>query len=146
MNRLTRSAMLFIALSMVLSLICAASLSAQTRLSDQDVQQHMKNLKDDAKKFRSRFNSALSKSTIRKTTREKDATTLARNFEKQTKFHARDLQEKHQGGTVPAELPGHRAADGQNHDEHAAGLHHRYAVVHGEDRTQYANAFHVPGV
>ena len=84
MNRLTRSAMLFTVLSVVLSLICAASLSAQSRLSDKDVQQHMKNLKDDAKKFRSGFNSALSKSTIRKTTQEKDATTLARNFEQQT--------------------------------------------------------------
>jgi hypothetical protein len=76
--------MLFTALSMVLSLICAASLSAQSRLSDKDVQQHMKTLKDDAKKFRSSFNSALSKSTIRKTTQEKDAKTLAQNFEKQT--------------------------------------------------------------
>jgi hypothetical protein len=84
MNRLTRSAMLFTVLSVVLSLICAASLSAQSRLSDKDVQQHMKNLKDDAKKFRSGFNSALSKSTIRKTTQEKDAKTLAQNFEKQT--------------------------------------------------------------
>jgi fructose-bisphosphate aldolase class 1 len=46
--------------------------------------QHMKNLKDDTQKFRSSFNSALSKSTIRKTTQEKDAKTLAQNFEKQT--------------------------------------------------------------
>lgn len=74
----------FLALSVVLSLICAASLSAQTRLSDKDVLQHMKNLKDDAKKFRSSFNSALAKSTIRKTTQQKDAKTLAQNFEKQT--------------------------------------------------------------
>jgi hypothetical protein len=54
----------FLALSVVLSLICAASLSAQIRLSDKDVLQHMKNLKDDTQKFRSSFNSALSKSTI----------------------------------------------------------------------------------
>ena len=83
MNRLTRSA-LFSAVSVVLSVICATSLAAQSRLSDKDVEQHMKNLKEDAKKFRSSFNSALSKSTIRKTTQEKDAKTLAQNFEKQT--------------------------------------------------------------
>jgi hypothetical protein len=56
----------------------------QTRLNDKDVLQHMKNLKDDAKKFRPSFNSALAKSTIRKTTQEKDAKTLAQNFKKQT--------------------------------------------------------------
>lgn len=39
----------FLALSAVLSLICAPSLSAQTRLSDKGVLPHMKNLKDDAK-------------------------------------------------------------------------------------------------
>jgi hypothetical protein len=76
--------MLFTSLSVVLALICAAGLSAQTRLNDKDVLQHMKNLKDDAKKFRPSFNSALAKSTIRKTTQEKDAKTLAQNFKKQT--------------------------------------------------------------
>jgi hypothetical protein len=60
------------------------SLPAQTRLSDKDVLQYMNNLKHDGKKFRSSFDSALSKSTIRKTTQEKDAKTLAQNFEKQT--------------------------------------------------------------
>ena len=84
MNRLTRSAMLLTGLAVALSLFCSMGLPAQTRLSDKDVEQHMKNLKDDAKKFRSSFNSALSKSTIRKTSQEKDAKTLAQNFEKQT--------------------------------------------------------------
>ena len=76
--------MVFTALSVALALICTMGLAAQTRLSDKDVEQHMKNLKDDAKKFRSSFNSALSKSTIRKTSQEKDAKILAQNFEKQT--------------------------------------------------------------
>lgn len=82
MNRLTRSAMLFT--SPVLAVICAAGLSAQTRLNIKDVRQHMKNLKDDAEKLRPSFNSGLAKSTTWKTTQEKEAKTLAQNFEKQT--------------------------------------------------------------
>jgi hypothetical protein len=76
--------MLFTSLSVVLPVVCAAGLSAQTRLNDKDVLQHMKNLKDDTKKFRPSFNSALAKSTIRETTQEKDAKTLGQNFEQQT--------------------------------------------------------------
>ena len=44
----------------------------------------MNNLKDGGKKFQSSFDSAPPKSTIRKTTQEKDAKSLAQNFEKQT--------------------------------------------------------------
>ena len=40
MNRLTRSAMLFTSLSVVLALICATGLSAQTPLNNKDVLQH----------------------------------------------------------------------------------------------------------
>jgi hypothetical protein len=71
MDRLPRSAMLFTSLSVVFALICAAGLSAQTRLNDKDFLQHVKNLQDDAKKFRSSFNRALAKSTIRTTTRRR---------------------------------------------------------------------------
>jgi hypothetical protein len=106
----------------------------------------MKNLKDDAKKFRSGFNSALAKSTIRKTTQQKDAKTLAQNFERQTDSMYEAF--KHQGRTVPAELPRHGAADRQNHDQHAAGPRRQYAVwstVKTELNT-LANDFDVPGV
>src|SRR5260370_24507539 len=102
----------FLALSVVLALICAAGLSAQTRLNDKDVLQHMKNLKDDAKKFRSSFNSALAKSTIRKTTQQKDAKTLAQNFERQTDSMYEAF--KHQGRTEPQEFTRHAPADRQN--------------------------------
>ena len=57
---------------------------AQDRLSDKDVQATMKNLKEDAQKFRKTFNSAVSKSTIRKTSQEKDAKALAQRFVKDT--------------------------------------------------------------
>lgn len=57
--------------------------SAQGRLSDKDLQRLMQNLKDDAQPFRQRFANALKKSTIRKTSQEKDARMLADTFAKQ---------------------------------------------------------------
>jgi hypothetical protein len=56
---------------------------AQGRLSDKDLQRLMQNLKDDAQPFRQSFANALKKSTIRKTTQEKDARALADTFAKQ---------------------------------------------------------------
>ena len=59
----------------------AFSTAAQDRLSDKDVANMMNNLKNDAKNFRPVWNKALSKSTIRKTSREKDARNLAAQFQ-----------------------------------------------------------------
>ena len=57
--------------------------TAQGRLSDKDLQRLMQNLKDDAQPFRQSFANALKKSTIRKTSQEKDARMLADSFAKQ---------------------------------------------------------------
>ena len=57
---------------------------AQQRMSDSDVEKTMGNLKDDAKKFRKTFDSAVDKSTIRKTSAEKDAKALSKRFESET--------------------------------------------------------------
>jgi hypothetical protein len=57
---------------------------AQGRLSDKDLQRLMQNLKDDAQPFRKSFANALKKSTIRKTTQEKDARALADTFAKES--------------------------------------------------------------
>jgi hypothetical protein len=57
---------------------------AQGRLSDKDLQRLMQNLKDEAQPFRQSFANALKKSTIRKTSQEKDARALADTFAKQT--------------------------------------------------------------
>jgi hypothetical protein len=57
---------------------------AQGRINDKDLETLMRNLKEDAKSFRPVFTSALKKSTIRKTSQEKDAASLANRFEKQT--------------------------------------------------------------
>jgi|SRR5215813_7518246 len=56
----------------------------QTRVNDKDVEKLMHNLKEDAKKFKPMFNNAIKKSTIRKTSREKDAENLVRSFVNQT--------------------------------------------------------------
>src|ERR1700722_11227891 len=56
---------------------------AQGRLSDKDLQRLMQNLKDDAQPFRQSFSNALKKSTIRKTSQEKDARALADTFAKE---------------------------------------------------------------
>jgi hypothetical protein len=69
MHRLSRTAFLPAVLTVVISLLCASATTAQTRLSD-------------TKKYRCSLNSAVSKSSIRKTSQEKEAKTLATNFEK----------------------------------------------------------------
>ena len=68
------------------------STAAQDRLSDKDVANMMNNLKNDAKNFRPVWNKALSKSTIRKTSREKDARNLATQFQNQTEGMLRQFQ------------------------------------------------------
>lgn len=68
-------------------LLCAFQaplLHAQTRLNDKDIESLMRNLRDDAKDFRPKFEAALKKSAVRKTSQEKDAKGLVTSFEKQT--------------------------------------------------------------
>jgi hypothetical protein len=65
-------------------LIGITGVYAQTRINDKDLERLMHNLRDDAKSFRQPFTSALRKSTIRKTSQEKDAENLAALFERQT--------------------------------------------------------------
>lgn len=78
----------------VLMFVTASAMStrAQDRLSDKDVANMMNNLKNDAKNFRQVWNHALSKSTIRKTSREKDARALATQFQNQTEGMLRQFQ------------------------------------------------------
>jgi hypothetical protein len=68
----------------LVSVLHAVPAAAQSRLSDKDLERLMENLKQDAQPFKQTFASALKKSTIRKTSREKDARELADSFAKQT--------------------------------------------------------------
>lgn len=66
------------------TLLPAQPTQAQTRVNDKDMTALMRNLRDDAKSFRPVFDAAIKKSGIRKTSQEKNARTLAANFEKET--------------------------------------------------------------
>jgi hypothetical protein len=83
-------------LTVFLALLVAAAfvpaVLAQARLSDKDLEHMMNNLRDDAKNFRPTFNRAVSKSTIRKTSQEKDAKTLVQSFQNQTAGMLRQFQ------------------------------------------------------
>ena len=74
------------------------------RLSDKDLESVMSNLKADAKAFRPRFDSAIKKSSIRKTSQAKDAMNLASTFEKQTSTALNEFKKTKKGDSVPAML------------------------------------------
>src|ERR1700723_2342783 len=57
--------------------------AAQGRLNDKDLARLMQNLSDDAQPFRQSFANALKKSTIRRTSQEKNAQGLSDTFAKQ---------------------------------------------------------------
>jgi cell division septum initiation protein DivIVA len=84
MTRLHRAAALMAILALVFPLISALPARAQERLSDKDLEQRIKNMNADVKRFRSIFNSSVSKTSIRKTTQAKDAKTLVQNFQTQS--------------------------------------------------------------
>ena len=71
----------------------SAPVIAQSRMSDKDVENMMKNLTNDAKSFRSAFDRAVSNSTIRKTSQEKGAKALSKNFVDQTQELLRQFQD-----------------------------------------------------
>ena len=75
---------------------------AQARLSDHDIENVMKNLKEDSKQFQSAFNSAIGKSTIRKTSQEKEAKAQVQLFRNQVDRMLNVFQDKHQADqTLP---------------------------------------------
>jgi uncharacterized membrane protein YhiD involved in acid resistance len=81
MKNLTVTALSALALAAILAFAPAAALAQ--RMSDKDVEKTMNNLKEDAKKFQNNFDNAIKKSTIRKTSQEKDARQDAKTFVKQ---------------------------------------------------------------
>jgi hypothetical protein len=72
-------------LAMVFCYASVRPVRAQDRLSDKDLEQRIKNMDSDIKTFRSAFNSGVGKTSIRKTTQEKDAKALVQNFQNQSK-------------------------------------------------------------
>ena len=82
----------------------AVSSSAQQRMHDKDVTAAMTNLNEDAKKFRRAFDSAVSKSHVRKTSQEKDAKALSQQFEQQTGGMLSQFKKSKRADNLPAVL------------------------------------------
>jgi hypothetical protein len=82
MNRFCRVPYVLLLSGLVLMLANAPLAKAQKGITDKDVEGQITNMYDDAKKFRSSFNSSISKSTIRKTAQEKQSKTLVEQFVK----------------------------------------------------------------
>lgn len=78
---------------LIFSSILPAAL-AQSRLNDKDVAHLMSNLHEDVKNFRSPYESALKKSSFRKTSQEKDAKELGKQLERQTDGMLKIFQQK----------------------------------------------------
>jgi hypothetical protein len=97
-------------LALVFVLLCAQPGFAQQtppapqRLSDHDIEALMKNLKQDAGKFQSSFNSSISKSAVRKTDQEKIYKELVKSFVAQCDTMLSDFQSKHTADTLPGVL------------------------------------------
>jgi Na+-transporting NADH:ubiquinone oxidoreductase subunit NqrC len=83
MNKFRYIKAVMLVLALILPLVSALSASAQARLSDKDLEQRIKNMNEDIKRFRSAFNSSITKTSLRKTTQEKEAKTQVENFQKQ---------------------------------------------------------------
>jgi hypothetical protein len=81
MNCAGRLLSLLLPATLLLTLV-PAPMAAQSRLTDKDLERLMTNMYDDAKKFRSSFNSSISKSTIRKTSQEKQSKAVVEQFVK----------------------------------------------------------------
>lgn len=81
----------------------APTAQAQARINDKDMASMMRNVRDDARTFRSSFDVAVRHSTIRKTSQAKDAKHLVATFEKQTNYMLDRFKKHHRGG---AELRG----------------------------------------
>jgi hypothetical protein len=78
--------------------------AAQGRLSDKDLQHLLQSLKDDAQPFRQNFSNALKKSSIRKTSKEKDARMLADSFAKQANSALEDFKRNQKAEQAVTEL------------------------------------------
>ena len=86
--------------------------SAQARMSDKDIENMMKNTVQDTKQFQSLYNSAISKSTIRKTSQEKDAKAVVQSFRNQTESMLQTFQStKKADATLPIALDGAQKID-----------------------------------
>jgi hypothetical protein len=94
----------FSVLALAQVVVAQSTIPTPNRLSDKDLEIVMNNLKADAKAFRPRFDSAIKKSSIRKTSQARDAMNLASTFERQTSTALNEFKKTKKGDSVPAML------------------------------------------
>ena len=75
-----------------------SSAQAQTRVNDQDMIAIMKNLHQDAHSFRPLFDKAVHKSTIRRTSQERDARDMSLSFDRETDVLIQSFKKNRNGG------------------------------------------------
>jgi hypothetical protein len=78
----------------LLSFLSGATARAQSRLNDKDLARLMQNLSEDAQPFRQSFANALKKSTIRRTSQEKEGRRLSDAFAEQAKHMLETFKHK----------------------------------------------------
>jgi hypothetical protein len=90
----------------LLSVLSGATARAQGRLNDKDLARLMQNLSDDAQPFRQSFANALKKSTIRRTSQEREGRGLADTFASQAKHMLETFKHKRKGESEVAAMVG----------------------------------------
>jgi hypothetical protein len=131
----------------VLSLAQAPFAQAQNRINDKDLENLMRNLRDDAKSFRPTFNSAIAKSTIRRTSREKDAKNLVASFAKQAEAELNNFKKTRKADGYVQNV----MSTGQQIDQLFYGLNLGGQAASKWDKIrtelqQVASAFGLPGL
>lgn len=79
------------------AILVAPHARAQNRVNDRDMEALMRNLRDDAKSFRPHFDTAVHKSTIRKTSQEREARDTADAFQRDTETLLNRFKKDHNG-------------------------------------------------
>jgi hypothetical protein len=99
--------------ALVIALLLVQPSFAQDRMSDHDIENVMKNLKEDSKRFQSAFNSSIGKSTVRKTSQEKDAKSTVQTYRNQVDRMLDVFQDKHKADeTLPSVMASAKQIDG----------------------------------
>jgi hypothetical protein len=90
----------------LLSIGRGTTMHAESRLNDKDLARLMQNVRDDAEPFRQSFAHALKKSTIRGTSREKDARGLADSFARQAQRALETFKHRREAGSEVSAMVG----------------------------------------
>ena len=98
LKRCCRLALIFSFIFGCFWVLQTSSAQAQTRVNDKDMIAQMKNLHQDARSFRPLFDKAVHKSTIRRTSQERDARDMSLSFDRETEALVQKFKKNTNGG------------------------------------------------